>query len=93
MNSKFLCGTCGKNFLSIGSLNKHIKYHVDDEVHKCEVCDIILKNKIQFKDHMNKVHGSTLKCDLCVYITSNSSNLKKHVQAIHGFGDTYICKY
>ena len=82
--SNHACKSCGKRYLNIGFLIKHIqKVHQTEVVDnfKCAVCEKVLKNKKSLQKHVN-IHIGT-KCDQCGEVMSSKHSLKFHMRNEH----------
>ncbi|XP_055333201.1 uncharacterized protein LOC129584856 [Paramacrobiotus metropolitanus] len=85
-DSKYPCPSCDFLSVSYKSILIHIKKNHDvSQLHVCEVCQKIIKNRFQMKWHM-KTHTQTLNylCDSCGKRFNTSKYLRQHVKYMHG---------
>jgi len=79
----YFCEVCGKDFSSLGSMQKHVK-HVHERYYEnvqCDLCGAIFKTAQLCKQHNEKVHSSTPRhqCNLCGMKFGRDEHLKRHM--------------
>jgi len=82
----FVCQYCGKEFTSRYYCNylTHLKYHSNERVHKCSVCDKTYIEAHTLKLHMRKHSGDRpFICDYCGKRFFLSSQLVSHKNSTH----------
>nr|XP_037869868.1 zinc finger and SCAN domain-containing protein 26 isoform X4 [Bombyx mori] len=79
----FVCGECGKRFVSKTNLKDHIDWeHLKRVKFRCKVCD---KNSAKLKSHITALHTShtPYRCGKCSAAFSWHSSLYRHLKEIH----------
>ena len=94
--AKYICSTCGKDFLSNRALEDHTV-----EVHSthvnalpCEVCGKCFKSRGTLENHRRKVHENTPEDHLCVEcgkIFNCKRNLVLHFERHHS-NKEFVCR-
>ena len=91
----FVCDTCGKEYLSIRTLQKHERIHLGTEF-VCEVQDCGKKfiARSTLKEHVDHVHLNIrpYECETCGKCFKSKVMLKSHKE-IHSDVLGYICPY
>lgn len=82
-----LCPFCGKLFLRLASMNKHIKIHnevVAEKPHLCILCTKAFHHEKQLKEHL-KTHVGTREypCDTCDKMFKTSYDARRHSDIVH----------
>ncbi|XP_008555896.1 PR domain zinc finger protein 15-like [Microplitis demolitor] len=88
---KPVCGQCGKKFLNVVYLNRHIKRHnevpkvpkkriknVEEKPAICEKCGEIFKNLCSLQQHQRSHGERTYECDICNRRFHRIGVLKEH---------------
>uniref|UniRef100_G3SP24 Myoneurin n=1 Tax=Loxodonta africana TaxID=9785 RepID=G3SP24_LOXAF len=57
----YICGICGKSFISSGELNKHFRSHTGERPFICELCGNSYTDIKNLKKHKTKVHSGADK--------------------------------
>ncbi|XP_055536238.1 transcription factor grauzone-like [Wyeomyia smithii] len=85
-----ICDSCGKEFLSKGAYEHHLKKHqgIDTTEKKvqCKICHKWLAGKVIYKRHMRYIHnekGQSFICDVCKQVYPNSRALAIHKNSVH----------
>ena len=76
----FSCRFCGKRFLELYSLKKHMRLHSGDRPYQCELCGKKFFRRSHLDAHKN-VHKRRIQCTVCKKILPTISELIKHRQA------------
>ena len=74
----------------MGTLKTHIQSVHEDVPRKCELCGKVLKNSLNLKLHMSKMHEENRKihkCPVCHKEYLKQSVMKEHLQVKHGEGN------
>ncbi|XP_035713494.1 zinc finger protein 480-like [Folsomia candida] len=105
--NKWECQNCSKMFETNRRLTRHMVTHDPDAKVKCEVCDIIVKNRTTLSSHMWRLHSNRKRpsCGTCHRPFPTFASLRRHTDAIHnaeerprfpctfpGCGKTYLHK-
>ncbi|XP_066947659.1 zinc finger protein 420-like [Macrobrachium rosenbergii] len=92
------CQICGKAFGRKSHLTRHIKLHVNKEIHDCEICGKRFLQSAYLKAHVSTVHAAVKQelekifgCPICDKKFGRMSHLKRHMK-LHVGGETYDCK-
>lgn len=88
----FECEYCGKTFTAryYSNYQSHLKYHVKDRPHKCNVCDKTYIEAQTLKIHMRKHTGiRPYVCHQCGRQFYSSSHLLSHKHSAHSDGREY----
>ncbi|XP_041704555.1 zinc finger protein 568 [Coregonus clupeaformis] len=83
------CKVCGKSFLQMGSLVKHVQTHKKDEG-ICGVCGKCFQSTESMKDHFQTHIAASFCCDVCSKGFSKNSKLIVHMR-IHTGESPYRC--
>ena len=78
------CKSCGKAYLKIANLMKHIQKEHQIEVvnqFKCSICEKVMKTKKTLKKHV-KIHTDST-CEQCGEMVSSKHRLKHHIRKEH----------
>jgi len=91
----YTCSTCGKSFGTTMTRNKHMRTHIEKELHKCPNCTFECKLRISMKKHIAVVHEGQdptpkFYCDLCVIHKKFPKDLRRHIEKVHE-GKKYQC--
>ena len=91
----FICDTCGKEYMSIRTLEDHRRIHLGTEF-VCEVkhCGRKFTTQASLKDHVDKAHLNIrpFECETCNKCFTTKVLLKSH-QQIHSDVLGHICPY
>ena len=82
----FVCEYCGKSFTSrhYSNYKSHLKYHVKERPHKCNICGKTYIEAQTLKIHMRKHSGDRpYVCHHCGLQFYSSSNLLSHRNSAH----------
>ncbi|XP_068193538.1 zinc finger protein ZFP2-like [Antennarius striatus] len=83
------CHLCGKGFLHIGPLMKHLKTH--EKKTDCTVCGITYRSTKQLITHLKRYHDETLFCEICGQSFSDNCHLQQH-ERIHTGKEEFTCQ-
>ncbi|XP_042859510.1 zinc finger protein 287-like, partial [Penaeus japonicus] len=88
----FVCEVCGKKFLCIGYLTKHMRVHTKERTYSCEVCKKTFSHKRNLVKHM-RVHTKEKPyiCEVCEKAFSQKQHLVTHMR-IHTKEKPYSCE-
>ena len=53
---KFSCEYCGKLFIHLSKLKRHLPQHTDERAFKCDICEKSFKRKDTMQEHRMVVH-------------------------------------
>lgn len=89
----FNCASCGKQYIRLCDLNKHIKTHSRPfkcPVESCRYYDCGWPTEKELDRHFNDKHSTkprTFSCLWydCNYSTKRESNCKQHMEKVHGY--------
>lgn len=90
---KFLCSTCGKQFITNAQLQKHLKCHKDrNKIFNCADCDKTFTSTKTLLIHSTKMHTSeeTHKCSQCHKVFNTKDDLVEHLNT---HVESYPCSY
>ena len=73
-----------------GSSRKETK---NKEKLNCRKCDEIFECKNLLKNHIRKIHPSSIQCKLCEKVFSRNSDLEAHIKAQHETATNHKCEY
>lgn len=86
---------CDIKFNKRSILVDHIKYHLDSNVFKCDICNKTCKNKKNLSIHKTLHEVPTHKCTEpgCEKLFSRNYQLQMHIRSAHGVkeGETIKC--
>ncbi|KAL1129450.1 hypothetical protein AAG570_013976 [Ranatra chinensis] len=78
----FRCPGCGKTYLSVNSLRRHVKLECGKEpMYQCSHCPLRTKHRSNLARHVNDKHNPNPKlfaCDLCPYSAKQKSAVVTH---------------
>ena len=86
LESNHACKSCGKRYVKIANLMKHIqKVHQTQLVKqfKCGVCEQVMKTKKTLKIHVKSHMKPDIKCDECGEMLTSKHRLKCHIRNEH----------
>ncbi|XP_068605916.1 zinc finger protein 852-like [Brachionichthys hirsutus] len=83
------CHLCGKGFLHIGPLMKHIKTH--EKKTDCTVCGITYRSTKQLITHLKRYHNETPFCGICAQSFPDSRHLQQH-ERMHTGKEDFTCQ-
>lgn len=89
-----VCDICAKIFSSQSSLQHHYKnfhQYTGEEAVECNVCGLILKDKLNHKKHMLRHMEPSVACDICGKMSPNAKALKSHRQRAHFDTADHVC--
>ncbi|KAJ8289788.1 hypothetical protein GJAV_G00005350 [Gymnothorax javanicus] len=75
--ASFSCQFCGKNFLELHSLKRHMRLHSGDRRYQCQQCGKGFFRRSHLDAHKN-VHKRRIQCTVCKKILPTISELIKH---------------
>lgn len=102
-NASIICDICGKGFLHINQLNKHVQsQHSSDTPKKeakgdkselCTICGLWLSSRYRLKLH-RKSHKMTdaNRCNICGIEAPNHDALLSHIRAYHVVRHRHKCR-
>lgn len=73
----FRCSECGKEFLRIYELRRHMLVHSDERPHKCSICEKSFKHKGPLKQHMRSHLRESLQV-FCLSETEDQNSERTH---------------
>ena len=84
-DKKYLCGQCGKCFLSPVHLHQHEARHDKVKTIKCNLCDSWFFKKWEVQRHIQYIHtlGYSERCEKCGRGYKSKENLKHHFNEKH----------
>uniref|UniRef100_A0A3B3TFL9 C2H2-type domain-containing protein n=1 Tax=Paramormyrops kingsleyae TaxID=1676925 RepID=A0A3B3TFL9_9TELE len=83
------CTLCKKTFSKIGSLNAHLRSHVDEKVHCCNYCgNKIGSLKVHLQSHVDEKRP--FSCNLCIKSYGHPGQLQIH-KRVHTEERPYCC--
>lgn len=87
------CSTCGKEFISIVKLTRHMKTHSKHLPYRCKMCHKGFSHNGNFKVHM-RMHNDErpYKCTMCNRACRQLQDLEKHIRT-HTGEKPHICDY
>ncbi|XP_064652574.1 PR domain zinc finger protein 15-like [Lineus longissimus] len=79
-----LCPTCGKSYVSVGNLNKHMKRHGEKQF-QCPTCARRFHLKATLKTHMQFVHTKIkgAQCPHCGKMLKSKNTVLAHIKYFH----------
>jgi KRAB domain-containing zinc finger protein len=79
-----LCPTCGKSYVSVGNLNKHMKRHGEKQC-QCPTCGKKFHLVASLKEHMRYVHTKKLdfQCPHCGKMLKSKNTVQAHIKYFH----------
>ncbi|XP_065366827.1 zinc finger protein Xfin-like [Calliphora vicina] len=91
-----ICYICGKSLRCPTAFASHMEKHeVKTTPISCDVCGLLLSNKMGLKRHKNSQHPEggkkEHKCHICLKISPTLRALKSHIQRTHEMGYDYKC--
>lgn len=77
------CEKCSKE-VNVGTLNAHMRRHLNDRPHKCHICQKKFSNKFHMKEHVLR-HSDPypFKCDKCPKKFGCAHSLNTHKRQNH----------
>mgnify|MGYP002476672876 CR=1 FL=1 len=80
----FLCQECGKVFVNVSNLRRHLKLHSESKKFSCPECPLTFPRPDQLASHMRVHQGERpFICQHCRIRFTTSSNLRRHERRIH----------
>ncbi|CAH1774255.1 unnamed protein product [Owenia fusiformis] len=76
------CQMCQVVFPERGSLQRHMRYHVDKDKRTCEDCGQLFSRVDQLNEH-RRLHKMNLKCTICEQCFTRPARLRKHLREQH----------
>ena len=94
IRDNLICHLCGKSFVSVSNLNKHLKCH-GEKTCECNICGKRFHYITYLKEHKAAVHENKYQhqCAECGKIVKTKTSLVSHMKQFHS--DTppkYTCK-
>ncbi|XP_072034330.1 uncharacterized protein [Amphiura filiformis] len=91
--NQYVCKICGKNFLLLVSLKRHMTCHAKERPHVCEVCGKSFKTKGTWKLH-RLIHETTkpYACQSCGKGFTRQDNLRTH-ERMHTGDKPFKCDF
>ena len=62
---KFMCLSCGKFFVTLDSVNIHLKVHYQDTMYECQLCQQIFAHRHLYEGHLRTAHPGQAACPRC----------------------------
>nr|XP_054760198.1 histone-lysine N-methyltransferase PRDM9-like [Lytechinus pictus] len=85
VEERFICTTCGKNFLTRGRLAAHETFHDYSEEHICNICGESFTNSNTLAKHMVTHKAKPYKCQSCGNAFTTRNMLSRHERLSHTF--------
>ncbi|XP_028267868.1 zinc finger protein 16-like isoform X2 [Parambassis ranga] len=89
LKDRSFCSFCGKGFLYIGSLMKHVKTHKRQS--NCNKCGKIYQSPKALIKHLKSCHSKSLFCDICGEVFSDRGCLQRHKKT-HKDVEEFVCQ-
>lgn len=95
---KHICDTCGREFKTKQCFDNHVRKHMglaEDTSIACEICHVVLHNKITLKKHIIAKHTQTDEifiCNICNKQAPNKFALESHKRKVH-CEEKYQCEF
>uniref|UniRef100_A0A8C6SXZ4 C2H2-type domain-containing protein n=1 Tax=Neogobius melanostomus TaxID=47308 RepID=A0A8C6SXZ4_9GOBI len=94
---KYLCGLCGKGFISKSQLEIHQNVHTGERPFKCTVCNGVFSHPSNLRRHMRLQHQRYYKkepsaCNICGRVFPSAATLELH-QRVHTGERPYTCPH
>ncbi|CAL8098744.1 unnamed protein product [Orchesella dallaii] len=83
----YTCEICGRRCTSTSSFKIHVRRHLGEKSHQCNICDKKFVTRRELKFHEN-----SFQCPHCATKLCSSTQLKDHITKFHsGEGRQYVC--
>ncbi len=81
---QYICPTCGRSYVSLSNLNKHMITH-DDKKESCDICHKMFHLKVALREHMKSVHTDKYhhQCQYCGKFMKSRNSIFGHVRQFH----------
>jgi hypothetical protein len=76
---KFMCLSCGKFFVTLESVNLHLKVHYQDTMYECQLCQQIFAHRHLYESHLRTAHPGQAACPRCRATFPSHVALASHV--------------
>ncbi|GAB1603848.1 hypothetical protein Ahia01_000666100 [Argonauta hians] len=94
IHDNLICHLCGKSFVTVSNLNKHLKCH-GEKTCECDVCGKRFHYITYLKEHKASVHENKYQhqCAECGKIVKTKTSLVSHMRQFHTDAPPkYTCK-
>ena len=94
---KFNCRFCDHNSVNMNALEAHLRTHLKEKPHKCQICEKEFSESHSLKGHMN-IHSDKHKernfnCSLCPKSFRTVRDVKIHVTNVHSEVRPFPCTH
>ncbi|PIC23003.1 hypothetical protein B9Z55_016853 [Caenorhabditis nigoni] len=87
LQGRYICGSCGQNFVHAASLNRHrLTRHNSEQ--QCLLCNNQMKPDELLHQHMKELHNllTVFNCSCCNFGFAKKSDLVEHTKAMNESG-------
>ncbi|CAI9739536.1 PR domain zinc finger protein 15-like isoform X1 [Octopus vulgaris] len=94
IHDNLICHLCGKSFVTVSNLNKHLKCH-GEKTCECDICGKRFHYITYLKEHKASVHENKYQhqCAECGKIVKTKTSLVSHMRQFHSDAPPkYTCK-
>ncbi|KAL5013449.1 hypothetical protein ScPMuIL_007719 [Solemya velum] len=84
LQERLICHTCGKSFVSVSNLNKHMRIHGEKEC-TCPICNKSFHYEGYLREHVASVHENKYRyqCSECGKMLKSKTGLITHTKQFH----------
>lgn len=77
---KYECAQCGKSYINMKSLKRHVQVHTGEFPFNCDQCNKGFHTQKQLKHHTDKQHyGIQYKCTVCDKVFASMQSREHHM--------------